>query len=206
MRRDTYCKGNALGTEKPTFYFSCFLPGPLYKDQQVTEWLCTTETRAVLLTNGRQERCTGRGKTEQLLRHFCNEVSHITSKQSQQKTLFTVGAELFILQMHVKATIGTCLALRYKRKHTYRGKVITAPRRRQSTCSVGSNRWMPQKTCGAAQGGCEAIIVSVTGWGHIPPPAKPECSSVKNPSIITKLSRDSTGDVTLSFPSAWGDV
>lgn len=44
MRREMYCKGNTLGTEKPTFYFSCFVPGPLYKYQQINKSLCKPET------------------------------------------------------------------------------------------------------------------------------------------------------------------
>lgn len=44
MRRELYCKGNTLGTEKPTFYFACFVPGLLYKYQQITESLCKSET------------------------------------------------------------------------------------------------------------------------------------------------------------------
>lgn len=43
MRREIHCKGNTLGTEKPTSYFLCFVPGPLYKYQQTTESLCKSE-------------------------------------------------------------------------------------------------------------------------------------------------------------------
>lgn len=43
-RREMYCKGNTLGTEKSTFHFSCFVPGLLYKYQQVAESLCKSET------------------------------------------------------------------------------------------------------------------------------------------------------------------
>lgn len=76
MRREMYCKGNTLGAEKPTFYFSCFVPGPLYKYQQITESLCKSETSCA--PRKLEERC--RGRTKQLPWHCCNDISHITSK------------------------------------------------------------------------------------------------------------------------------
>lgn len=80
MSRDIYCEGIALGTENPTFHFSCLLPGKLYKYQQVTEWVHAFEKRAMLLMNWRKERYMGRGKTQQLSQHYGNKLSRTTNK------------------------------------------------------------------------------------------------------------------------------
>lgn len=46
MRREMHCKGNTLGTEKPTFYFSCF--GQISANHpltlQISDKLCSLQT------------------------------------------------------------------------------------------------------------------------------------------------------------------